>query len=38
MSSRLVTTPWFTKNLAGGWLGTGSSSGARGDGRERGRW
>ena len=23
MSSRLVTTPWFTKNLAGGWLGTG---------------
>src|SRR3989442_11135858 len=26
MSSRLDTTPWFTKNLAGGWLGTGSSS------------
>ena len=23
MSSRLVTTPWFTKNLAGGWLDTG---------------
>lgn len=31
MSSRLVTTPWFTKNLAGGWTGTGSSSvGTRG--------
>ena len=27
MSSRLVTTPWFTKNFAGGWLGTGASSG-----------
>lgn len=31
MSSRLLTTPWFTKNLAGGWLGTGSSSGHAGE-------
>jgi hypothetical protein len=33
MSSRLLTTPWFTKNLAGGWLGTGFLLGARGRGR-----
>jgi type III pantothenate kinase len=32
MSSRLVTTPWLTKNFAGGWLGTSSSSGALGTG------
>ena len=31
MSVRLVTTPWLTKNLAGGWLDTGVSSvGGRG--------
>src|SRR5262245_8125860 len=30
MSSRLVTTPWFTKNLAGGWTGMRTTSGALG--------
>src|SRR5688572_18953394 len=34
MSSRLVTTPWFTKNFAGGWLATGSSSGGTRVGRD----
>src|SRR5689334_5411314 len=33
MSSRLLTTPWFTKNLAGGWLGTERLLGARRRGR-----
>jgi hypothetical protein len=35
MSSRLVTTPWFTKNFAGGWLDTSSSSGGTRGGRDR---
>ena len=36
MSVRLVTTPWFTKNFAGGWLDTRRLLGAEGDGRRDG--